>query len=160
MTKKACILYGFAEGPKHGARMRQALTDRGYQIITDQKGANLVIAHSGAYLLIDTLQPKQRVMIIDASCHTGRLLIDNALRHLWYDVLHVLGNGSVYYYFWKTWWNIVYFYTRPFPAVKMYRHLHNPDYQPLRFRNRAVITQGDDRSWYNPNLLPTEELIL
>jgi hypothetical protein len=33
------------------------------------------------------------------------------------------------------------------------------NYRPLRFAGKAIITQGDDRSWYNPNVLPVDELV-
>ena len=139
--------------------MRQALTDRGYEIVSRPGRANLVVAHSGAHLLLRVPVGEQRVLIIDASCNTGRHVFDNAFRHIWYDLVHVLGNGQVQYYAWKTWWNTVYFFTRPLPALRMYRRIRMEKYWPLRFAGRATITQGDDRSWYNPDVLPVSELV-
>lgn len=159
MHKTACIVYGFAEGPRHGRRMRQALVDRGYEIVQRPYRASLVIAHSGAHFLLRVPVQDQRLLVIDASCNTGRHVFDNALRHVWYDLVHVLGNGQVQYYSWKTWWNAVYFITRPFPAIRMYRRIRLEKFRPLRFAGKAVITQGDDRSWYNPEALPVNEIV-
>ncbi|QQS19401.1 hypothetical protein IPL85_03890 [Candidatus Saccharibacteria bacterium] len=159
MSQTACIVYGFMEGPRHGHRMRQALRDRGYRVVKSQRHANLIVAHSGAHLLVRVPKVRQQVLIIDASCNTGRHVFDNALRHVWYDLVHVLGNGQVQYYAWKTWWNAVYFFLRPLPAWRMYRRIRRPDYLPVRFAGKAVITQGDDRSWYRPESLPLEEIV-
>ncbi len=159
MAKTACIVYGFAEGPRHGRRMRQALLDHGYQLVKKPRHADLVIAHSGAHLQIHVPKNGQQALIIDASCNTGRHVFDNALRHIWYDLVHVLGNGQVQYYCWKTWWNAVYFFARPLPAVQMYRRIRLRAYRPLRFAGKATITQGDDRSWYNPETLPVHEIV-
>ena len=159
MPKTACIVYGFAEGPRHGNRMRQALTDRGYCIVTKPRRADLVIAHSGGHLLLRMPKPAQTYLIIDASCNTGRHVFDNAFRHVWYDLVHVLGNGQVQYYAWKTWWNSVYVLLRPLPAIRMYQRIRRRAYYPQRFAGKGVITQGDDRSWYNPAVLPLEEIV-
>ncbi len=159
MAKTACIMYGFAEGPRHGRRMRQALADRGYRVVRSPRRADIVIAHSGSHLLLPTPKKPQVLLIIDASCNTGRLVIDNALRHIWYDFVHVLGNGQVQYYLWKTWWNAVYVFLRPLPALTMYQRLRREAFRPLRFAGKATITQGDDRSWYNPDILPVSELV-
>ncbi|QQS18072.1 hypothetical protein IPL68_05515 [Candidatus Saccharibacteria bacterium] len=139
--------------------MQQSLVDHGYTIIKHPRRADLVIAHSGAHLLLKLPRSGQTYLIIDASCNTGRHVFDNAFRHVWYDLVHILGNGQLQYYGWKTWWNCVYTLTRPIPAIKMYRRIRHPNYRPKRFSTMAIITQGDDRSWYNPAVLPVEELV-
>ncbi|MFZ1248698.1 MAG: hypothetical protein WAQ24_00035 [Candidatus Saccharimonadales bacterium] len=147
------------EGPRHGKRMRQALRDRNYKLVKTPQNASLVVAHSGAHLLLPLPKNGQTYLIIDASFYTGRTVADNVLRHIWYDLVHVLGNGQTVYYIWKTSWNIFYFIVRMPTAIRMYIRIKQVNYRPSRFAGKAIITQGDDRSWYNPKVLPTQELV-
>lgn len=150
----AYIGYGFMEGPRHGRRMRIALQNRGHNLCESPHEADLIIAHSGAHLLLPEPREAQQTLLIDASYDTGRTVIDNVFRHIWYDLVHVLGRGDVRYYAWKTGWNLVYFFTRHSEARQMYERLRMDAYTPLRFGRKTIITQSDDMSWYNPDVVP------
>jgi len=54
---KVAIIYGLAEGPWHGKRLRGALRRAGHTITTDPSEAEAIIAHSGGcYQLPDNLK--------------------------------------------------------------------------------------------------------
>lgn len=154
MSKSAFISYGFMEGPRHGVRMRQALQNRGYSMASSAEEADVVIAHSGGHLLLPEASQLSHVLLIDASFTTGRFALDNVMRHIVYDLIHVLGRGEIRYYTWKTLWNFVYLLREFQSARHMYTRLKNSSYSPERFIGKATIVQTDDMSWYDSRSLP------
>jgi hypothetical protein len=159
VSKTAYIGYGFMEGPRHGQRMRAALSRRGFTLAKSPKHAQLIVAHSGAHMFLELPKKDQTYLLIDASYSTGRSAFDNALRHIWYDLRYILGKGQWYYYGWKTGWNIYYFFRYINRWMQMYHRLRKVEYSPARFAWSAVVTQSSDLSWYNKTALAKTRMI-
>lgn len=134
--------------------MQRLLTERGYTIVDNPGVADLVIAHSGGHLMVDNTD--RQFLLIDASYNTGRTELDNVLRHIAYDLWHVLPRQPLFY-FWKSTWNLVYFIRDFRRAITMYRRLKTGLYPPSRFHS-ALVTQSNDHAWYDAKALPQEQV--
>lgn len=149
MAKTACILYGFAEGPRHGKRMRAALRARGFRLIADPAAADVIIAHSGGYLMLPKLRPQQQLLLIDPAYKPGQTPRQCFRAHVWYDFVQVaMHPKSTAFWLWKTGWSWYYMATRFGYQRALYQRYKTVDFKAVITRPNTYITQSLDRSWF------------
>ncbi len=105
-----CILYGLGEGPKVGFRLEKALAAKGHSIVNDAESADIIITHSGGFLLVPKdVQAGQIVHI--APYHWPRTSWFAAMgRKLLDDFRHHRQKGELKFWAHKTCWNAIYFW--------------------------------------------------
>lgn len=156
-AQKACILYGFAEGQRHGVRMRRALKARGYRVVRRPHAADLIIAHSGGYLMLPKLKPEQRVLIIDASYRPKRSPLYCFVIHVWYDILDLaIRPRNTVFWLWKSLLNLYYMVVHLPRHTRLYRRYKRIDFHTVVSGPHTVITQSEDVSWFDPSAFPPE----
>src|SRR5688572_11114756 len=105
-TMKVCILYGWAEGPAYGHRLRAALNQAGFEVTRQPKTADIIIAHSGGGFLLP-VESKAKLVVLAGLPHwPGRHPLQSLpskvrqeMRDLWW--------------YRKTFLNSMYLLTRP-----------------------------------------------
>jgi len=146
-SPKAYIAYGIMEGHMHGIKMRDELRARGFDMTNSVKEAAVVIAHSGGHLLLPKLDEATKLLLIDPSGHTGRTVVGNILRHIIFDIRHVLFSREWLFYLRKTALNLYYFLTQFRKTRAMYRSYRRSDKPGLYTRKNTIVVQGSDESW-------------
>ncbi|MGB4967441.1 MAG: hypothetical protein WBO35_04540 [Candidatus Saccharimonadales bacterium] len=154
-THYAHIAYGLMEGPQHDKRMRRELEKRGFTATLSPESADLVIAHSGSYLLLPRLQDHQTLLMIDPACHNGRAPIVNFARHVFLDLRDVLFSRNWMFYVWKTALNLYYLCIQPQKSYAMYRAYVRGGRPDLLTSPSTKIVQGSDASWLDAKELKT-----
>lgn len=149
MTKTACIVYGVMEGHLHGWRMRRELRKRGYALVKNPREAQVIVAHSGGYLIVPKLQASQTLLMIDPACHNERPPLMNVAHHVVLDIRQVLWSRDFLFYFWKTGLNLLYLVVRFKPIYRMSKIYSSGGRPELLHRPKTIIVQGDDTSWLN-----------
>ena len=149
MSRTARIVYGFAEGPRHGRRMRHALKTRGYTLVRHVKDADVILAHSGGYLMLPPLRPEQQLVLLDPSYRPAKTPLFCLVSHLVYDIRFLLFSSLWGYWSWKTWWNIWYIVWHPRRQLRMYRRYHTQDFSTITSHPQLTVLQSDDRSWFD-----------
>lgn len=61
---KVSIVYGWAEGPAHSRKLRDALANAGFTIAGQLEEADILIAHSGGGLVLPLLSKAQLVVLV------------------------------------------------------------------------------------------------
>lgn len=145
----AAIVYGFAEGPGHGRRFRQALKTRSYKLVKDPAKADIIFAHSGAYLMVPPLRPEQRLVLLDPSYRPDKSAFYCFILHFVYDIRFLLFSSLWGYWAWKTAWNVFYLLVHPRRQMRMYRRYHTQDFDATVRHPRLIVLQSDDRSWFD-----------
>jgi hypothetical protein len=75
-SKTVAIVYGFTEGKWHGKRLRSALAQHDFTVVSKTRDADIVIAHSGGcYNVPPELRPEQLLMLIAPPYWPGRALL-------------------------------------------------------------------------------------
>lgn len=93
-VKKVAIVYGWAEGPAIGKKLASKLTEAGFDIAKNPKEADIIIAHSGGYLLLPpNLRARLAVLIdppicseVDMRARQKKLLIQTCLRPKYWKI--------------------------------------------------------------------------
>jgi len=120
-----CILYGFGEGPRVGAHFERALTAKGYRIVRNAGRADIIITHSGGYLLVpQAIRAKQIIHIAPYRwpgkswlvCIGAKLLNDLHAHHR---------EGELAFWIRKSCWNFVYMWRLP-ANIRMLKRLQSP----------------------------------
>jgi hypothetical protein len=79
-AKTVAFLYGALEGPAHGKRFQQALTQAGYAVTPDPSSADIVVAHSGGCMLVPLDKPGQTTLLINPTYWPGNVPRKQAAR--------------------------------------------------------------------------------
>lgn len=145
----AAIVYGFAEGKRHGRRFRAALRERGYTVVRNPKKADVIFAHSGGYLMLPPLSPQQQLVLLDPSYRPDKTPLYCFILHVLYDIRFLLFSSLWGYWAWKTWWNIWYFVSQLPRQIRLLRRYHTRDFAALLVHPRLIVLQSDDRSWFD-----------
>lgn len=135
------------EGPMHGRRMRRALVKRGYSMVPSSALADVIISHSGGYLLLPPLNSTQTLLAIDPSLDRSRSQLSNGLAHTWYDLRHVLPSSKWYFWIEKSLLNWFYLASN-FGRMTAISHAQrrNDNYDMLR-HSSTITTKSRDKSW-------------
>lgn len=102
-----CILYGVCEGPRTGQRLRQALENRGFELINDPARADLIMTHSGGSLLLPEKVQAQQIIQVGPYWPTTPWVVATA-RKLIGDLRTHHAEGEVRFWIRKSFWNFVY----------------------------------------------------
>lgn len=130
MAVRVAIMYGFAEGPRHGARLAQAMEKRGFTTVDDATTADIVIAHSGATHTLPASLTAKLVILAAPSCSaTGMSIIWTSVQKALKDVQLVMSaqsRKSPAHLAWNAWYLV--------------RHpLHNRTLQRETFRAKESL---------------------
>src|SRR5690349_1106305 len=122
MTKVA-IIYGWSEGPWHGKKLRQEISNAGFEIIKQPEKADIIIAHSGGCFMLPQQSRAHLVLLVGLPYWPGK----HPVRSLRQKIKDETKNG---WWLKKTYFNAYYFLTRPrrwFMMWRAWRALALPD---------------------------------
>lgn len=111
-SKKVKIIYGWAEGPWHGKRLRAELKKSGYTVTRSIKHADILIAHSGGCFLLPESGNANLILLIGLPYWPKKSPL-RSMREKVKDELRDL------YWYKKTVCNGYYFLSRPKKLLKV-----------------------------------------
>lgn len=109
---KVSIIYGWAEGPWQGKRLRKVLHDQGYHITKNPQEADIIIAHSGGCYMVPESGKANVVLLVGMPYWPGKHPFEGVKQKIRDEVR-------------DTWWyknmlfNTYYLFTRPRRWIKM-----------------------------------------
>lgn len=92
---RVALLYGVMEGKRTGAKMVNELKKRGHDVVKSPGDADIIIAHSGGCLEAKEYPANQ--LLIDPPFDLAGSFWRNFLRHIWFDISHVLPKYPLWY---------------------------------------------------------------
>jgi hypothetical protein len=138
-----CIIYGWSEGHRHGAALRKALCEAGFNITTQPLTADIIIAHSiGCYFI-----PKQS---------TAKLILMVGLPHWPHKSIvrstrqKIFNEAKSKWWYRKTLINVYYFFVHPNNWLQMPQTVKRQQLELPKNSNVLLI-----RNEYDNYLHPT-----
>lgn len=112
--KKVAISYGWTEGPLQAKKLRAKLRESGFQVIKDQKPADIIIAHSGGCFLLPEQGKAEIVMMVGLPYWPNRHLLNSLYQKIRTETKNL---GWIK----KTLFNTYYLFARPRQWFRMYK---------------------------------------
>ena len=111
---KVGIIYGWSEGKWHGKLLRKELHLQGFTLTSDLTEADALIAHSGGSYLLPDNGRAGVVMLIGIPWHSTEHPLKGLMKKVKYEIKDV-------WWYKKTFYNTLYFLSRPLRWLKMYK---------------------------------------
>ena len=149
---KIAIEHGLYEGSFFSRSLRKLLVDRGHTI-TNTRDAELIIAHSGGWLMLNSSNlVDKKVALIDPAYRDEKSLHAKSLSRFRYDFRHMRLSAFPGYLF-RRLLNIGYLVGRFSRWLIMANHYNNKDLATLIDHPGLIIVRVSDSSWFNPRLM-------
>lgn len=147
-----CILYGLAEGPRISKRLREALAQKGFDVIDNAKQADILIVHSGGYHLIPPNAAGKTILLAGPSNgFRGNSQFVTQLHKVLVDVGWCYKHARLGWWMYKSFWNLIYLFGEPRQHLAMLRGWRRFGKALPNFRAKRlgiVLYRGDPWSWY------------
>lgn len=88
MKTKVAIVYGWGEGPGHSKKIRNALSQAGYEVVRDLGDADIVIAHSGGGFLLHEALNAKLILLVNLPWWPGKHPLLSLGGKLKYEFIH------------------------------------------------------------------------
>lgn len=141
------IIYGWAEGPWHGRKLKKALYGCGYRLAAVEE-ADVIVTHSAGAYLVPNGSDNKAVLLIGVPFWPGRPLALRCVQKVWYDFL--AHKHQPLSWLRKTSWNIFYIISQPrhnFRLSHASRRKSN-----LAFPVQAIIIRNKDDAFCTPEV--------
>ncbi len=137
------IIHGFAEGPAISKKLRQALREHGYGIARDYRSADVIIAHSGGYLLLPTdLHDKIVILSAPAVGERNGSLPETMFQKIRLDIRAARQEHRTGQWLHKSFWNGMYIAGKPITVYRMLRGARKLPGQLPAFQARQVMVMS------------------
>jgi hypothetical protein len=103
-----CIVYGFAEGPAMGRRLRLALEQAGFETVSNPARADIILAHSGGCFVLPEKHQAKLVILIGPPHWPGKSLLMAIAQKAWLDMRAHRQGRKLAGWLKKAGWNLVY----------------------------------------------------
>lgn len=139
--KKVSILYGWAEGPGLGKKLRQELRKNGFSITSKAEDADIIIAHSGGVFLVPKIEKPQIVLLVGLPHWPGKHPVRGLRQKVKADLK---SQSSIKVLVRKTFYNILYFIFRPFHHLRIYGRWRRKIYPKDRTNSFVAVRNRHD----------------
>jgi hypothetical protein len=142
------LAYGLFEGPLFAGPLKNELIRRGHSVTTDPLRADLIIAHSGAWCLLDQPKMYKKLVLVDPAYNDQRSAFAKSLSRLGYDFQHFTVKALPRYCYYR-FLNIWYLLTRFRRWLAMNKAYHARDIRPVLACDTVYILRVSDPTWHN-----------
>ena len=146
-----CIIYGFGEGPKISKKLVRELKNDSYIITKDPAKADILIAHSGGYLMIPkNISCQTLLLVAPANGYNGKSILWAQAKKVFVDIRYCQQNKLLTSWLGKSLWNIAYTVSksRNYRMILEGKRL-GKDLPNFNANKIGIILQRDDPwSWY------------
>lgn len=150
------IAYGLFEGPLFGRALRRELLRRGHTIAMSPSEADLVIAHSGAWCMLDQSYHYNKLVLVDPAYRDETSVWVKSLRRLGYDARHLKWHELPRYVYRRS-LNLWYLVTRFNYWLRMKKRYDILDIVPLISRPNTYVLEASDPAWHNRTIIQRAE---
>lgn len=150
---RIAICYGLFEGPLCGRLLRKELRRRGHAIV-DASHADCIIAHSGAWLMLDNSFNATRILLVDPAYKTNRSIFAKSSARILYDLRH-LSLWQYPGYIMRRIYNLWYILAKFGYWLEMRRCYHETDIAPLLKQPYVYLFEASDPAWHDKAVTST-----
>ena len=144
---KIAIAYGLFEGPLCGRILRKELRHRGHSIVGIKK-ADILILHSGAWLMMDEYPTDKRILLIDPAYQTTQSVLAKSVRRIQYDIRHLRPLQYPGYLLRRS-YNLWYFITKLPYWIEMLENYRSKDISSLLRQKHVHLFEASDPAWHD-----------
>ncbi len=152
MGKSVAILHGWAGGDWHVKQFRGALHERGFTIVKNAEGADIIFAHSTGCYRLPQMCGAKLVVLQGPPYWPGKSILRRLLLKKGHDTSLHLKERGIMFAINKLIWEIVYIIIKPsytFVALKHHRYLHFLD---LVENKKVILIRNEEDYFCSPEI--------